>query len=314
MAVGVALALLFEAASAPGEPASGDEAPCVVRLMPPDATADWRRAAAELRQRVRHWPAPDRDCRELQIDVANGGALLTITTKDGRQARRTVAAPSALVPAASALAVGVDSRGTPPAPTGTRIADDGAAHMNLPDPTSEARGLLFAAGGVRLAGPGAFWAPVLRGGAALDVKGWELGAFVDWAPRYGLATGEVPPRFAMWSLASGLTAGRREPLGNFDLLAGLMFGANFVHQQSTTEEIDDDMVEIDVEEGAGVDLQLGAYVGLATPRDKNIRFRTQIEMALPLSHPGETRALDADLPPLPGWSLTGVIGAEFGVP
>jgi hypothetical protein len=93
-----------------------------------------------------------------------------------------------------------------------------------------------------------------------------------------------------------------------------MFGASFVHQQSTTEELDDGTVEVDEEEGAGVDLQLGGYLGIATPRQRSVRFRTQIEIALPLSHPGTTRELDSDLPPIPGWSLTGVVGIEFGAP
>jgi hypothetical protein len=93
-----------------------------------------------------------------------------------------------------------------------------------------------------------------------------------------------------------------------------MFGASFFHQESRTEELDDGEVEVDVEEGDGVDVQLAGYFGVATPRQRKVRFRAQIEIGFPLAHPGQTRELDSDLPPLPGWSATGVLGVEFGAP
>jgi hypothetical protein len=294
--------------SSPAAAAPENDAPCAVQLFPSDAGGDWRRASAELRQRVRRWPQPDRDCRQLRIDVGEGGALLTITTQDGRQAERLVATPAALVPAASALVVSVETAPAPaPSPAPRSPSENAAVEMRSRDRV----GFLFAGGGLRLAMPGTFWSPALRGGLALAVNGWELGTFVDWSPRHWLTADEVPPRFSMWSLSSGIAAGRRERVGGVDLLAGVMFGATFVHQESTTEERNDDTIEIEVEEGAGVDPMFAGYFGVATPRGKPVRLRTQLEIALPLSHPGETRELDSDLPPLPGWSLTGVVGAEF---
>jgi hypothetical protein len=292
------------------EPTAAVDPPCMVRLMPPDAASEWRRAASELRHRLRQWPAPDRDCRELLVEVKDDGALLTITTKDGRQARRLVPTPGALVPAASALAVSVE---TPPPEPSSEARAVGAGAKEL-ERSADRLALLSVAGGLRVGAPGVFWAPVLRGAAALQLDRWELGTFVDWAPEHWLAANDVPPRFTMWSMSTGLAAGRREPLGAVDLLAGLMFGATFVHQKSTTEETDDDTVEIDEEEGDGADLLLGGYLGIATPRHKSARFRAQIEFVLPPSRPGQTRELDSDLPPLPGWSLTALVGAEFGAP
>jgi hypothetical protein len=280
-----------------------------VQLLPSDAGGDWRRASAELRQRVRQWPQPDRDCRELRIEVTEGGALLTITTQDGRQARRLVATPAALVPAASALVVSVETSPAQTAPPAARVPPENAAAER--ERAGDRFAFLFALGGLRLATPGTFWAPVMRGGLALAIDGWELGTFVDWSPQHWLAANDVPPRFSMWSLSSGIAAGRRERVGGVDLLAGVMFGATFVHQESTTQERNDDTIEIEVEEGAGVDPTFAGYFGVATPRGKPVRLRAQFEIALPLSHPGTTRELDSDLPALPGWSLTGVLGAEF---
>jgi len=309
VALVVVYGLLLCARPSLAQPAASDEPPCVVQLMPPDVAGEWRRASSELSHRIRRWPAADRDCRELLVEVQDDGALITITTKDGRRARRLVATPSALVPAASALAVSVETH-----PPNASVEAPAAQPAKEPERPVDRFGLLVLAGGVRVGTPGVFWAPVIRGAAALQLNRWELGTFVDWAPEHWLAADEVPPRFTMWSMSSGLTAGRREPLGAVDFLAGVMFGATFVHQKSTTEEVDDDMVEIDEEQGAGVDLLLGGYVGVATPRHKSVRFRAQLELALPPSHPGQTRELDSDLPPLPGWSLTALVGAEFGAP
>ncbi|MET0595599.1 MAG: hypothetical protein ABW133_23075 [Polyangiaceae bacterium] len=294
------------------DPAVANDPPCVVRLMPADAPKEWRRAGGDLRQRIRQWPAPDRDCRELRVEVSDSGALLTITTQDGRQARRQVATAAALVPAASALAVSVEAPSPPPLTTEATTA----AESSFKEDNREGAplGLLFLGGGLRLAAPGAFLSPSIRGAAALQLQGWEIGTFVEGAPLHLLLDGNEPPRFSMTSFSSGLSAGRREHVGGVDLLAGLMFGATFIHQESTTQEINDGEVETDVEEGDGIDFIMGGYFGVATPRGKRVRLRAQFELALPLSHPGLRRELDADLPPLPGWSAAAVVGVEFGVP
>ncbi|HMI83794.1 MAG TPA: hypothetical protein VK550_06845 [Polyangiaceae bacterium] len=310
-AIGALSGLLLGATPSHAAEAAENDAPCVVHVMPSNVPGEWRRAGLELSHRVRQWPAPDRDCRELLVEITNGSAMLTITTKDGRRAQRLVATPSALVPAASALAVSVETTVPAASSPGAPTAEARSAE---PQPPASGSGLVWLGGGLRMGAPGVFFAPVLRGAAALTVGAWEIGTFVDGAPQHWLAADDIPPRFTMWSFSSGINAGRREPLGALDLVAGMMFGACFVHQWSTTEELHDGKVEIDEEEGDGVDLQLGGYLGIATPRRANVRLRTQVEITLPLAHPGDTRELDSDLPPLPGWSLTGVVGVELGAP
>lgn len=310
---GFALFMLSGATSstlAQGEPAKQGDPSCAVRLLPPDASGDWRKAESDLRQRVRNWPAPDRDCRELSIQVNGAGALLTITTVDGRQAHRQVSKPSELGPAASALAVGVTSVPQPLSFEETRAAEV-AAPANAT--TEERPAMMFFAAGVRLGVPTELAAPLLRMGAALEFRHLELGTFVDWAPHHW-ALADAPPRFSMWSLSSGWMAGGRQSLGAVDLVGGALLAAHFMHQESTTQRMDDGDLEIDVDEGAGVDLQLGGYVGMASPRSTRVRFRGQVELLLPTSHPGSARELDADLPALPGCWFNAVVGVELGVP
>jgi hypothetical protein len=307
----VAAGLMTWSAVARGDPMKQGEAPCAVRLVPADASIEWRRAETDLRQRIDDWPAPDRDCRDLLIQVTSTGAILVITTVDGRQARRQVSKPGELASAASALAVSVES-------TTVQLSFD---------ETSEAQGTsvqqqsgverqaqLFAAVGVRLGVPGGFWAPVVRGAAALEAGRWAFGTFVDLAPQHWMSGDGVPPAFSMWSLSSGVAVGGRQPMGRMNLVGGALIAASFVHEQSTKEEIDDGAVEVDVDEGDGVDLQSGAYIGVATNRSNDVRFRAQVELLFPLSHPGTKRELDSDLPSLPGCWFGAVVGAEFGVP
>jgi hypothetical protein len=94
------------------------------------------------------------------------------------------------------------------------------------------------------------------------------------------------------------------------VLAGLMLGASFIHQESATERDG----RTDEDEGDGVDLELAGYLGVATPREGKVRFRAQGEFGVPALRPGQARELDPDLPPLPGWQLSLVLGAEFSGP
>ncbi len=59
-----ALRLFFDA-----DLAAADAA-CTVRFVPPELAGEWRRAGLEVARRVPNWPKPDRDCRELVIQVA----------------------------------------------------------------------------------------------------------------------------------------------------------------------------------------------------------------------------------------------------
>ncbi len=304
------LSVVLSSTLAPGEPAKHSDPECAVRLLPVDAPVEWRKAESDLRQRVRGWPAPDRDCRELLVQINGSGALLTITTVDGRQARRQVSKPSELASAASALAIGVASSPTPLSFEETRGAEVAANERAGVD---ERPATVFLGAGMRLGVPDAFAAPFVRGAVALQLGHLEVGTFVDWAPHHWIGP-EAPPRFSMWSLSSGLMAGGRQPLGAVDLVGGGILAASFVHEESTTERRDDGELEIDVEEGAGVDLQIGGYLGVTTSRSRPMRLRGQLEFLLPTSHPGARRELDADLPALPGFWFNAVVGVELGVP
>jgi hypothetical protein len=33
-----------------------------------------------------------------------------------------------------------------------------------------------------------------------------------------------------------------------------------------------------------------------------------------MSHPFQGRELDSDLPPIPGWNMSAIVGAEIGLP
>src|SRR5712671_2740551 len=67
---------------------------CTVRALPADAESSWQRAAREARGQAESLPATQRDCREITLRVERGqGALVAITTVDGRTAVRQAAGP-----------------------------------------------------------------------------------------------------------------------------------------------------------------------------------------------------------------------------
>jgi hypothetical protein len=290
----------------------------MVPQPPPQA---WQRACLDLAARISTWRKPDRDCRDLLVEVTPKGALVTITTHDGRQAKRSVVTPDHLTSVASALTIGLhepppgEAVDPSPANRDVRVADD-TREPRLVGPPVGHEAVVVAAAGARMGSPGGFVSPLLRAMAGLDAGRLELGFWADFAPQHWLAAAEAPPNFKMWSMAVGVTAGVRQPVGGgVDLIGGLVFGPTFVSEKSTEEKLKDDgSIEQKEHAAAGVDPNLGAYIGFVVPRRLGIRLRSLIELDLPISHPFQGRELDSDLPPLAGWNMSAIVGAEIGVP
>src|SRR5258708_24911111 len=166
--------LVVAALLLPEQTALAVEESCRVRMVPESAQKEWQRAGLELSQCISSWRKPDRDCRDLLVEVSKSGALVTITTRDGRQAKRAVATPQDLTPVASALAVSVIE--TPPSaapdrpgsPHDVSSTDSGASPP--PSAALSHEAVLGALGGVRIGSPGGFVSPLVRASAGLEVN------------------------------------------------------------------------------------------------------------------------------------------------
>jgi hypothetical protein len=263
------------------------------------------------------WPKPDRDCRELSIQAKDAGALVTITTRDGRRASRPVNSPDALIPIASALSVSIASSpavdiapvspepASPPAPQPER----GGASVRR----ASLAPIIGAFGGGRVGTPGGWVAPVVRLAAGVELGSFEVAVFDDW--QYWLAAQDAPPAFHAWSMRGGVALGARQPVGTFDLVGGLTLGVTFVEERAEKRETKDDgTVEIKDEHAAAVEPNVGAYVGTAFRLLPELRFRAQLEADAPANRLGATRELDSDLPPLPAFHFGLVLGVTYALP
>jgi hypothetical protein len=263
------------------------------------------------------WPKPDRDCRELSIQANDAGALVTITTRDGRRASRPVNSPEALIPIASALSVSIaSSAAVDTAPVSSEPASP-------PRPQPERSGapvrraslvpIIGAFGGGRVGTPGGWVAPVVRLAAGVEVGSFELALFDEW--QYWLAAQDAPPAFHAWSMRAGVALGARQPLGAFDLVGGLTLGVTFIEERAEKRETKDDgTLEIKEQHAAAVEPNVGAYVGTAFRLLPDLRFRAQLEADAPANRLGATRELDSDLPPLPALHFGLVLGVTYAFP
>src|SRR5581483_11465418 len=98
-----ALAALFASTSARAEP------PCDVRVR--SDAREWRAAARHVEEIVRNAPAGD--CREIVVEPNDGGATVTLTTRDERVAIRRIARPAELLSLVEALLVTIDAPAPP---------------------------------------------------------------------------------------------------------------------------------------------------------------------------------------------------------
>ena len=146
-------------------------------------------------------------------------------------------------------------------------------------------------------GVGNLVSPALGGSAAIALDRWELGVNVVLELQYFDLGGGEPPSAAA---CVGVTIGRREPVGDFDVL----FGARTMIAAFNDES------EVDQGERGRAEVRLGAYLGGAWPRTGSLRWRADVAVDV-VPH----RALGSAgtrIAPWLGASL--LVGAEFNGP
>lgn len=287
-----------------------------------NASSTWSEAAASLPD-----SATGSDCARVVLtgDGADG-ATLTFTTSDGRAAIRTLAHPDELVPALAALTergplpeppAAEPVRETPPPPTamptpqaqpteepvsiqaGERSSDDAGSAFVLALQTGARSG-------------SSLMSPVLVGAAAIALERWELGVLVAYEARYYDLEARVPSERQTGALGLGVGAGRREPIGGVDLLAGARtMIATLTHM---VEEVDAPAGRGPHEERSALEWRIGAYLGTVAPREGVLRFRAELGVDL-VGSDRSTSTVDNVViqPPIaPEWAITGLIGVELG--
>jgi hypothetical protein len=308
---------------------------CVVSVVPADSSATWRAVAAELARRLDAIAVASKDCASVSVHVTGDRtAVVVFATRDGRHAVRHIASPTDLVPVVEALAITIPpafDRSPPvvdqPAPSvdvsPPREQPLAAAPSATPPPAiplrEDARVLLGARGGGRLASPGAFVAPTFGVSGAIAAGRWDLGIFGQWDPT-NIVLGGAPNGFQMSSLGVGVSIGRREPLGRVAaLVVGGSLAASITSASGATANAGTNASGEGQGTGDGAggstraEPRAGAYAGIVFPPRSRVRLRAELAADVVASRIGRSLTIDPALPALPWWSLMASIGAEWEV-
>lgn len=272
---------------------------CEVRLSP-DAAPTWVAAADAVRTRLAQ-PGAGSDCRDVTVEVRGTGAELRFTTKDGRVAKRALGSPEELGPQVDALVVAAGSFAPPPPPPPS---------PSTPPAGSKPAALLALGGlGGRLAsandrGSVRYLAPNVAAGMHGIVGPWELGIFVEWAPRYFDLSKDELAGFGMSSVLLGVGAGRRTPVGAGALRYGLALAVLQVNARA-------DGADGSTLAKSAAQTHAGLVVGWVHPASRSTRLSAGVRGEAVIAR-GTGKKVEADraLPPLPGFGAVLTLGVE----
>jgi hypothetical protein len=305
---------------------------CPVRLVPRDAGESWQAARRRAAERVEGLPPSERDCRDVVIALHGDGdgALVTLTTDDGRRAERPVhearevdAVVSALLVTVPALAATPTEPASPPEPVAPPApAPDRAQPRAISLSNHLVMGL---GGGGRMGLSGSLASPTVGGSIAGLFGRFEVGVFGARETGYGVASDSLPAGFQLTATSVGAFTGLRWPVGSTALLGGITVGAAFVQERVTTPPT--------IQQGMGqgqsqnvlmpggtasvapTEARLGAYTGVVFPARTRFGVRTQLGFGVVPFRVNDNRSTAGEnlLPPLSSWAAGLTIGLEGAI-
>lgn len=293
-----------------------DASRCLVTVGPPGADAGWRTAARRLQERLDSAGA-EVDCEAIRLEVAPDRTFLIFTTRDGRQTVRRLESARELGPAVDALLVTVEAPAQPSAqPNAPPNPVPVLERPRPPAPRAAVRVLLGAAAGVRASEPGDFVSPAFGAAISIAVGRVEVAVVGQWDPAHLVWSGSPPADFAMSRYAVGVAAGGRLSagrglcaLGASAMVAVVNEHASVIRNQTTQEGTSLTTVDVSTAEPLG-----GLYAAFIYPADTPLRARATLAADAVVSRIGQSGGLDPALPPLPWWSASASVGAEWEVP
>ncbi len=302
-AVGVALGVGLLSAAVAAAEAESCEAPKLSVLVPSDPS--WDSATERLTARLRQLSDLDR-CARVTVRPDATGAMLNITTSDGREAHRHVENVDGLLTAVEALLVLPPEPAPRPAPAPSPLelppSEPKASSLGIGPTTLHVE--LGAGGTLRFGGSPLYAAAGVAAFADFVIDRWVLamGARVDITDR--LVSQPAPTDYVMQSAAVGVSAGRRVELGQASLDA--LLGANVVVE---SQDADDGEREV---HGAAEDFRLGATVRFSGPRSATVRAFAAGDFEGSPARARTKKYLDRALPELPWWSSSVTVGVLWG--
>jgi hypothetical protein len=279
-------------------------AECRVEVVGPESSL-WRQAASLLGGDA-GGHAVASHCSAVLVEAADGLGKLTFTVNDGRTARRDLEDPLELVPTVQALSI----EGPAPEPAAAVAASDGRrTPARVPADRADARPVAVTQKGYELnplwgaqigfrAGADHLITPCVGAFGAVPLDRWELGILARYEAHYVSTLGGNEGAPETSTAVFGVTAGRRDPLGNFVMRSGLTGLLAAVH-----------------EEGGGkrgqAEARLGAYGGAVLPLSRRVGLRADLAFEVVPYSIGHSQSNAIGSSSLPWWGLTSVVGLEI---
>src|SRR5450432_2251054 len=299
LVLGLTFGAEFVAPAAAGATADACLAPKINVVTPPGA--EWQTATADLTEHLRALRDLDK-CAHVSVRPNGTGAVVEITTGDGRQATRQVDSKAELLRTTEALLV------LPP--EAVRVAAK-PSPLELPPreepvtrPPATTHVELGAGASLRVGGGPAYVGGGVAGFAQFALDGWLLAVSGRWDIADAFVNQPTPSDFSMQSSAVGVSVGHRLEFGN----AGLdtLLGPSIVLEG---QDADDGDREI---HGASADFRLALALRVSGPRSSSVRAFATGDFE---GSPARLRAqkfIDHSLPQLPWWSSGVAVGVLWG--
>jgi hypothetical protein len=300
---------------------------CPLHVAPDNADRAWGEAAMAASAHIGALPAGEIDCKLIIVEVNPRGAVLSVTTSDGRRAARPIAAPSEIAPVLRALITTVPdaTMETPTEPVAERV---------LPRASPEVGRESQAA--ARSARP-AWWFVVGGGGGRIGFVDWvgasptatlslgllagplETGISGSMDFSYAYLSSSKPAGFGMASQSIDVFVGYRPAVGALHVAAGLDAGVSLVQETVNLPSYvipgtgngssEDVTVSGSTVRYTPVEMQVGGYAAAIVPIWRGLRFRPQVGVHVLATRFGSAPS-SYDLPALPGWGCSLLLGFE----
>ena len=298
-------------------------APSVTVELPPGEA--WRTGPAQLGEHLRALRDLDK-CARVSIRADAQGAILEISTSDGREATRRVANVAELLKAAEALLVLPPTMPAPPPPPMPISPEELPPDARLPNVVTPSVHVELGIGAaLRFGSSPAYFAGGAAAFAEFALDRWLLAVTARYEITTALVNQPAPTDFVMQSSCVGVSAGRRLELGRVNV-DGLV-GPNVVLEDEHADDVvallqrkGHDVIEMrrhfhDVDrelEGVAADFRLGATWRVSGPPSSSVRPFASGDLEISPLRIHSAKSLDRALPPLPSWTTGVALGVLWG--
>ena len=265
--------------------------------------AGWELAARQLDLELasRAWASR---CSSVLVDASERRAVLTFTTRDGRSVQRQIEEPIELIPTVQSLSMEAPTPiGRPPSARSSprEQQTDTAQRLESAPRASDPYAItpLYGAQvGVRR-GADHLISPCVGAFAAVPVGHWELGILGRYEGYYLSTLGGNDGAPKTSSLAFGVTAGHRAPVGPFVVRVGVT---------GLLAAVREDARKADHGRAEG---RVGGFFGGVWPARASLRLRADLALeVVPYSiDRSQTNVTGASS--LPWWGITTAVGVEL---